>query len=262
MQGGLLKRWNEGVLQSCERPALAFLAAQMPPWINPDLLTVIGVLGALITAVAYAFSGSHVVLLWLATLGLAVNWFGDSLDGTVARLRKIERPRYGYYLDNAIDCFVALPVAVGLGFSGYVRLDVCFLSLSIYTMISALSFLRANVTDVFQISYGGIGPTEMRVAMALLNALIFFYRPIAFHLFGETLKYPDLIALTWCSTAIISFLVCMTLQVRQLAIEEPRRQSEPSIRELAERALAGQSTTRNDDGAALAAGRADAGTVA
>jgi archaetidylinositol phosphate synthase len=232
MRERALKRWNEGLLQGWERPALAWLAAHLPRWVTPDLLTVVGVVGAFVTAFAYAFSGSHPMLLWIATLGLAINWFGDSLDGTLARLRKIERPRYGYYLDNAIDCFLVLPVAIGLGFSGYVRFDVCFLAVAIYTMISALTFLRANVSNVFQISYSGFGPTEMRVATALLNALMVFYPPSAFQVIGVTLKYPDLIALVWCVTAIISFLVCMTMQVRELAIEEPARQGEAPIREV------------------------------
>jgi hypothetical protein len=136
-------------------------------------------------------------------------------------------------LDNAIDCLIALPVAVGLGLSGYVRFDICFLSLSLYTMISALTFLRANVTDVFQISYGGAGPTEMRIATASLNTLVFFCPPSAFQIIGLTLKYPDLIALGWCASAVISFLVCMTIQVRQLAIEEPAR---PAAAESGEKA--------------------------
>jgi phosphatidylglycerophosphate synthase len=238
-----LRRWNEGVLQIWERPALAFLAQHLPNWASPDLLTGVGVAGALVTAVGYGFSGFHPALLWLAMLGLVANWLGDSLDGTVARLQNIERPRYGYYLDNAIDCFIALPVAIGLGFSGYVRFDVCFLSLSLYTMISALTFLRANVTDVFQISYSGFGPTEMRVATSLLSALIYFYPPAAFDFVGVTLKYPDLIALTWCSTALISFLASMAVQVRQLAIEEPARRPGVFIRDAAERARSNQSGT-------------------
>jgi len=236
-----LKRWNEGLLQAWERPALAFLAARLPRWATPDQLTAIGVAGALASALAYAFSGGHPALLWMATFGLAVNWFGDSLDGTLARLRKIERPRYGYYLDNAIDCFIALPVAVGLGISGYVRFDVCFLSLSIYTMISALTFLRANVTDVFQISYSGAGPTEMRAATAALSALMFFYPPSAFQVIGVTLKYPDVIAVAWCASAVISFLVCMTGQARQLAIEEPARRAAAGPREKAEWINSGES---------------------
>jgi len=219
-----LERWNEGLLRPYERPALAWLAARLPCWVSPNLLTGIGVAGALVTACAYAFSGSHPALLWLATLGFAINWFGDSLDGTVARLRRIERPRYGYYLDNAVDCFLVLPVAIGLGLSGYVRLDVCLLAAAIYSMISALTFLRANVTDIFQISYGGAGPTEMRAAAALLNTAIFFTHPAPFALFGVALKYPDVVALVWCCSGVMTFLVSMAAQARQLAIDEPVRQ--------------------------------------
>lgn len=234
-------RWNEGLFRPWERPVLAFLSAWLPPWVTPDLLTATGVFGALLSAVAYGLAGAHPALLWLATLGLAINWFGDSLDGTVARLRKIERPRYGYYLDNALDCLVALPVAIGLGLSGYLRLDVCLLSLSIYTMISALTFLRANVTEVFQISYSGIGPTEMRAAMLALNTLIFIHPPAAFAVAGVWLKYPDLIALVWCASAIVSFVVCLTLQARELAVEEPTPRNEATLREAAVRALVVQS---------------------
>jgi archaetidylinositol phosphate synthase len=228
MPGILLKRWNEGLLRPLEQPALAFLAARIPRWVTPDQLTILGVAGAGVTAVAYAFSGAYPILLWVATLGLIVNWIGDSLDGTLARLRGIERLRYGYYLDNAIDCFVALPVAAGLGLSGYIRFDVCFLCLAVYTMISALTFLRANVTDVFQISYGGAGPTEMRAATAILTAAIFFHRPQPFDIGGIVLQYPDVIALAWCASAIVTFLLSMTAQVRELAREEPPRQVEPS----------------------------------
>jgi archaetidylinositol phosphate synthase len=229
MRTSLLERWNAGLVQPLERPALAWLAAHMPRWVTPDLLTLVGVVGAIVTFFGYAGSRSHPALLWIATLGLAINWFGDSLDGTLARFRNIERPRYGYYLDNALDCLVALPVAVGIGLSGYVRFDVCFLALSTYTMISALTFLRANVTGVFQISYAGLGPTELRIALAVVNALIIILPPTPFDLFGVTLKYPDLISIVWSSATVVTFVVCMTMQARQLAIEEPVRRYQPSL---------------------------------
>ncbi len=230
MRTSLLERWNEGLVRPLERPALAWLAVRMPRWVTPDRLTSVGVVGAIVTCFGYAWSGSHPALLWIATFGLAINWFGDSLDGTLARFRNIERPRYGYYLDNAIDCLLALPVAIGIGLSGYVRFDVCFLALSTYTMISALTFLRANVTDVFQISYAGLGPTEVRIALAVVNALIFIFPPTPFDLFGVTLKYPDLISIIWSSGTIVTYVVSMSMQARQLAIEEPTRRYEPSRR--------------------------------
>jgi len=211
--GGFLWRW--------ERPTLARLAAHMPGWVTPDFLTSVGFFGAVVAFFGYAFSRWHPALLWLATLGLVINWFGDSLDGTLARLRKIERPRYGYYLDNAIDCIAALLLAVGIGLSGYARFDVCLLALSAYMMMTALTFLQANVSGVFQISYGGIGPTETRAGFVVANVLMGILPPTPFELFGVTLKYPDLLSLMWSILMLITFVVCMTKQVRQLAREEP-----------------------------------------
>jgi archaetidylinositol phosphate synthase len=227
-----LERWNEGFFRPLERPALSWLAPRLPRWVTPDFLTFVGVVGAVVTFLGYAFSGTHPLLLWLAMLGLVINWFGDSLDGTLARFRKIERPRYGYFLDNAIDCIAALLLALGIGISGYIRFDLCFMALSAYMMMSALTFLRTNVTGEFHISYAGLGPTELRVAFVVLNLLIIIFPPTPFDLFGLTFKYPDLISMAWFSMTIVAFVVCMTVETRKLAIEEPARQREPSLREL------------------------------
>lgn len=192
----------------------------MPRWVTPDHLTGIGFVGAVIAFIGYAGSGSSPVLLWVASLGLVVNWFGDLLDGTVARLRKIERPRYGYYLDNSIDCIAQLLLAIGIGLSGYVRFDLCLLALVAYLMVSVLSFIRANVSGVFQITYAAVGPTEVRVGFVVLNALLIIFPPNSID-WGLPLTYPNLWSLAWSSATLVTFLVCMVKQVRQLAIEEP-----------------------------------------
>ena len=216
-----LRRWNRGLLWPAEQRALDFLAAHLSRRVTPDILTAVGFLGAIVTFVAYAGSGRTPGLLWVATLGFAINWFGDSLDGTVARLRKIERPRYGYYLDNAIDCVSALLLAGGIALSGYVRADLCFLALAAYLMLSALTFLWANVSGVFQISYGRIGPTETRVGFVAINVLLFFIPPSPFYLAGFWLTYADLLSLAWSALMIVTFVICAAMQVRQLAAEEP-----------------------------------------
>jgi archaetidylinositol phosphate synthase len=213
-------RWNEGFFRPLERPTLAWLAARLPRWVTPDHLTGIGFAGAVLTAAGYAASGSRPDFLWVASLGLVINWFGDSLDGTVARLRRIERPRYGYYLDNSIDCISQLLLALGIGLSGYVRFDLCLLALVAYLMVSALSFIRANVSDVFQITYAAVGPTEVRVGFVVLNALLIIFPPDTVD-WGLPLSYPNLWSLAWSSAMLVTFLVTMVKQVRQLAIEEP-----------------------------------------
>ena len=199
---------------------MAWLAGNMPRWVTPDHLTGIGFAGALLVFIGYAVSGSRPDFLWVASLGLVINWFGDSLDGTVARLRRIERPRYGYYLDNSIDCIAQLLLAVGIGLSGYVRFDLCLLALVAYLMVSVLSFLRANVSGVFQISYAAVGPTEVRVGFIVLNALLIIFPPASLQ-WPLPLSYPNLWSLAWSSAMLVTFLVSMVKQVRALASEEP-----------------------------------------
>jgi len=96
-------RVNKILLGPLERPALAWLAKKMPAWVTPDTLTVTGFLGTILVAVSYVLTNQHHAFLWLASLGLVINWFGDSLDGTLARYRNIERPRYGFFVDHAMD---------------------------------------------------------------------------------------------------------------------------------------------------------------
>jgi archaetidylinositol phosphate synthase len=219
-------RWNGGFFQPLERPALAWLAANLPQGLTPDHLTGIGFAGAVLVFVGYAASGAQPAFLWIASLGLAINWFGDSLDGTVARVRKIERPRYGYYLDNSIDCIAQLLLAIGIGLSGYVRFDLCLLALVVYLMVSVLSFLRANVSGVFQISYATVGPTEVRVGFVVLNVLLIIFPPKSVD-WGLPVTYPNLWSLAWSSAMLVTFLVSMVKQVRQLAVEETAPQRAP-----------------------------------
>jgi archaetidylinositol phosphate synthase len=215
-------RWNEGFFRPLERPALAWLAAHMPPWVTPNYLTGLGFVGAVIAFIGYAASGARPAFLWVASFGLAVNWFGDSLDGTVARIRGTERPRYGYYLDNSIDLIGQLLVAVGLGLSGYVRLDFCLLGLVAYQMMSMLTFIRANVSAVFQVSYAAVGPTEVRLGFVVLNAVLIILPPNSID--WLPLTYPNLCSLAWSSATLATFLVSMVNQVRELAVEEPARE--------------------------------------
>src|ERR1041385_6680666 len=163
MAKAAIQRSNDGWLQPIERPVLRWLAERMPPWITPDRLTAIGFLGAVICLISYWQAATHPAWFWLATIGLLLNWFGDSLDGTLARYRKIERPRYGYFVDSGLDVAEQFIVPGGVGLSGYIRWDLSFLALSAFLMMSVLTLLRVQVAGVYQLTYGGMGPTEIRV---------------------------------------------------------------------------------------------------
>lgn len=168
------KRVNDILLGPLERPALQWLAAHLPGWVNPDMMTVTGIFGALVIALGYVLSQFHPAFLWLATLGYIINWFGDSLDGTLARYRHIERPKYGFYVDHVCDALTEIIIILSLGLSPYVRFSVASMFCIAYIAMSVLVYVRMNVMGEFKISYSKLGPTEVRVLAILLNTVMYF----------------------------------------------------------------------------------------
>ncbi len=168
------QRVNDLLLGPLERPALQWLAAHMPAWMNPDILTGIGIIGAVLIFFSYWLSNALPGFLWVASLGFVINWFGDSLDGTLARYRQSERPKYGFLVDHTVDSFNEVLIALGLGLSPYVTFSVACLALIGYLLMSILVYIRTYVYGVFQLSYGKFGPTEVRVFLILLNLVMFF----------------------------------------------------------------------------------------
>lgn len=168
------KRVNDILLGPLERPALRWLAAHLPAWVTPDTCTWIGILGSVLIAVCYGLSLWNRNFLWLASLGYVINWFGDSLDGTLARFRHIERPRYGFFIDHTTDAVSQMLVFLGLGLTPYVSFSVACLALIAYLMLSVLVYVRTCVEGEFKISYGKLGPTEIRVLAILLNTVMYF----------------------------------------------------------------------------------------
>ncbi len=163
------KREMTFLLAAPEQRLLRWIAARLPRFMRPNHLTVIGVLGAGGVGLGYALAGRHPAWLWLASAMLVVNWFGDSLDGTLARVRKIERPKYGYYIDHMVDAFNTAVIGAGIGFSPYVRLELALVLVIIYLALSINIYLESSVFGVFEISYGIFGPTEVRILLILVN---------------------------------------------------------------------------------------------
>ena len=168
------KRVNDILLGPLERPALQWLAAHLPAWATPDLMTVIGILGALIIILSYGLSQFHPAFLWIASLGFVISWFGDSLDGTLARYRHIERPKYGFFIDHITDVLTEIIIVLGLGLSPYISFSVASLCCIAYITMSVLVYVRMNVMGEFKISYSKLGPTEVRVLAIMLNTFMFF----------------------------------------------------------------------------------------
>lgn len=168
------KRVNDILLGPLERPALKWLSAHMPAWVTPDICTGVGVFGAVLILASYILSNLNAGFLWLASLGFVVNWLGDSLDGNLARHRKIERPVYGFFVDHTTDAACEVLIFLGLGLTPYVKFSVASLTLIAYLLLSIFVYIRTCVVGEFKISYGKLGPTEIRVLAILLNTGMYF----------------------------------------------------------------------------------------
>lgn len=180
------RRVNDILLGPLERPTLKWLASRMPAWVTPDTCTMIGVVGSTGTALSYVLSTYDPNFLWLASFCLVVHWFGDSLDGTLARYRRIERPIYGFFVDHMLDAFSTTIIFLGLGLTPYISFNVACLTLIGYLLLCVLAFLRTNVAGEFKISYYKLGPTEFRLVAILLNATMFFNGvPISYFMIGN-----------------------------------------------------------------------------
>lgn len=210
-------RINDIFLGPLERPALQWLAAHMPDWVTPDTCTMVGVAGALLTGVSYGLSSVHPGFLWLASLGFVLNWLGDSLDGTLARHRHVERPLYGYFVDHTTDMLCQVVILVGLGSTPFVSFSVAALMLVSYLLLSALVFLRTYVVGEFKISYGGWGPTESRAVAVVLNTIMYFLGMKYIPIWRLSISVYD-VAVTMIGLVLFGFFITTAArEIRRLA---------------------------------------------
>jgi phosphatidylglycerophosphate synthase len=218
------KRENDILLGFLERPALKWLAAHMPAWVKPDTLTSLGIFASILIFISYSLTNISDNFLWLASLGFILNWFGDSLDGTLARYRKIERPRYGFLIDHFVDAISATLIFIGLGISPYVNFSVALIALVGYLLLSIMVYLITYVTNVFQITNLKIGPTEIRVVAILANTAMFIVGNPTFSLpyFGETSFYTLIVGVLAC-LMIIYFVVNTSIQAYRLMLLDEKR---------------------------------------
>jgi phosphatidylglycerophosphate synthase len=168
------RRELTSLLAEPERRLLTCIARRMPARLGSDAFTAPGVVGAAGAGLAHALTSRSPGWLWAASLLLAINWLGDSLDGTLARVRRVERPRYGYYLDHLVDATATAAVGIGLGLSPWVDLELALLLVVAYPALSIDVYLESTVFGVFRLGYSRIGPTEARILLIGLNTLLFF----------------------------------------------------------------------------------------
>lgn len=207
-------RVQESWLAAAERRALLWLAARTPDRIGPDHLTVLGFIAQIGAGVCYALAAWNRWALLGVIVCLGLNWLGDSLDGTLARVRQRLRPRYGFYVDHMVDTFGALALMGGLALSGYMHPVIAIGLLIAFLMLSIQSYLATHTLGEFRISFWRFGPTELRLLLAIGN-LALFWKPIV-KIFGERYRLFDVggaIGLAGMGLMIIAFTVRNTIRL-------------------------------------------------
>jgi archaetidylinositol phosphate synthase len=214
-------RDKQFLLARAEGRILEWIARRLPARVMPDHMTALGVLAAIGIAAAYLLSNGDKVWLWAASALLVVHWLGDSLDGTLARVRKIERPKYGYYLDHLVDAVATALIGIGLGLSPWMLLSVGLLIVIAYLVLSINTYLETYAFGVFTLGYGRVGPTEVRLLLIVLNTLIALGVGLGFHVGDLGLTVLDLIGIGIAAVMAAGLAGRAARNLRRLAELEP-----------------------------------------
>ena len=196
------KRSHTSFLAAAEKRALIAMAQKLPLWVNSDHLTGLGFIALLAAGASYALVRAHAAGLLLVIPFLALNWFGDSLDGTLARVRDCQRPRYGFYVDHILDAIGMSILMGGMAFSGYISPAVAAVFLIVYLLLSIEIYLATYTIGTFHLSYWSFGPTELRILLIVGN--LFALRRADAVIAGHSFLLFDIgFAIGACALAII-----------------------------------------------------------
>ncbi|HTV34476.1 MAG TPA: CDP-alcohol phosphatidyltransferase family protein [Methylocella sp.] len=214
----LAVRIKDNLLDQGERWLLSSICARLPQACTPDHLTGIGLFGAAVTFAGYC--GTHLSpgFLWLASFGLILHWFGDSLDGSLARYRQIERQFYGHFLDFSVDALSCLLIFSGIGFSVYVRLDAALFALVGYYMLWLFVLLNCQISRHLQLSFLATGPTEFRLILISLNCWMYFAGAKQWHFAGQVFSPYDGVFIGIGVASSILFIINASHVARKLAL--------------------------------------------
>lgn len=229
-------RIQTSILNSAEKKFLVWMAGKLPQWVTSDMLTAFGVLGSFVGFLGYLLAGltDNLNWIWLSSFGLVMNWYGDSLDGSIARVRNQQRKLYGYYLDHNIDCVCEFFLFVGFGLSGLCNLWLALLAYVFYLQLEVYVAINAHIKNEFKLTYGKLGPTEFRLIIIICNCLLMYipiFRPENYEyvlpeVFGKiglptTFHMMDWVGLGIAGLLMIIYLVSFFKDLRYFAKIDP-----------------------------------------
>lgn len=222
------KRIQTSVLNAAEHKALVWLAARQPRWMTSNILTWIGIAGSVVIAAGYILSNRDINWLWLATLGFLINWYGDSLDGNLARYRGTQRPIYGYYLDHTVDAINEICMFLGIGLSAMLNIWIAIAGLIIYLLLTINVSMNAHLKKEFKLTYAKLGPTELRLILIIVNTLFIFIEPLREYsrnitLFGQdfTIGVFDYIGAVIVAMLALVYVVTILKDLHEYARMDP-----------------------------------------
>ncbi len=226
------KRIQTSLLNKAEKKALVWIAKRLPHWTDSDQLTFIGFLGAVLIAAGFVLAGINVHYLWISIFGFIVNWYGDSLDGTLARVRNEQRPVYGFYIDHTIDAINESVMFMGAGLSPFMRFELACVLLVVYLMLTLNVSVNAHLRGEFRLTYAKLGPTEFRIICVVACFLLIGVRQLrAFSftipLFGNsyTLAILDVVGAAILLVLAIIYLVTILQDARYYSKIDPKHKN-------------------------------------
>jgi phosphatidylglycerophosphate synthase len=215
------KRVNRIALARFEQWALPKMAAALPGWMTPDKLSLIGLAAALGIGASYVMTAESLDWLWVASALFVVHWWADSLDGTLARVRQIQRERYGFYVDHQSDAVSTLLIFGGLGLSPLMELSVGLAIIVGYYLMMIFVYLMTITRDVFKISFAGVGPTEVRLIVIAANTAVWFLGNPTFSVMGMEPRLFDLIGTFAAAVLLVVYAVTSLKERAELAVLDP-----------------------------------------
>lgn len=222
------ERIQTSILNGLEKKVLVWLAGKQPKWMTSDFLTYLGVMGALIFAVGGYLANFDVRFFWLASLGLVLHWYGDSLDGTLARVRNAQRPVYGFFIDHTMDVITTSLIFLGVGLSPMLRMDISFFALSGYLGLSVYTYICIILKNEFRLTYGNFGPTEFRLLLIVL-CILYMYTPWSEKVFlinGTEYGVFDLIGLAVSVVLYLIYIVQFLKDRKMFSLKDPLKKKD------------------------------------
>ena len=231
-------RIQTSVLNSLERKLLVWLAARQPKWVNSDMMTFLGSFGAFLIGLGYALTSFNVNFLWLSTFGLLVNWYGDSLDGTLARYRNKQRPVYGYYLDHTMDVVNEAMMFFGAGMAPFFDMRLTLSAFVLYLLLTINVSMNAHLRGEFKLTYFKLGPTEFRLIIIIANTLLIAIPVLtairhSYTLLGHsiTMRILDYVAVVIITIMSLIYIVTTISDARKYAVIDPPKKPQKTTDE-------------------------------